>query len=131
MFQSGLRYQIVVLGRMQTIFSTAYFQFEKRFDFLYYVMHMRDGLVCLPSWHHGKWHKLSWKNDGVLLSDFCGNLELCASAIYFSLCVGKKTYGKGLNEVHVWFVGTVEFLKSAQYPGHVLAPCKIIISLEK
>ena len=50
-----------MLGRRQAVFSTAYFQFEKRFDFLFvYVMNTRDDLLCLPSLHLGKWHKLSW-----------------------------------------------------------------------
>ena len=29
--------------------------------------------MYLPSWHHGKQHKLPWKCHGILLSDFCGN----------------------------------------------------------
>ena len=58
---------LVMLGRRQTIFSTIYCRFEKMFDFLLvYVM-------CLPSWHHGKQHKSSWKSRGISLSDFCGN----------------------------------------------------------
>ena len=34
-------------------------------------------LLCLPSSHHGKQCILSWKSDGILLSDFCGNPVLC------------------------------------------------------
>ena len=42
-----------MLGRRQTIFWTSYFQFEKRFDFLFiymYVMYIRATVfcVCLP-----------------------------------------------------------------------------------
>ena len=49
-------------GFRQTIFSTPYFQFEKRIDFLFvYVMNTCDYFLCLPSWHHGKRRKLSWK----------------------------------------------------------------------
>ena len=66
--------QFVMLGGRQTIFLTPYFQFEKRFDFLFaYVMNTCDYFLCLPSWHHGKRRKLSWKSHGILLSDFCGN----------------------------------------------------------
>ena len=44
-----------MLGRRRTIFLTPYVQFEKRFGFLFeYVMNMRDDLLCLPSWHHGR-----------------------------------------------------------------------------
>ena len=51
--------QFVMLGGRQTIFSTPYFQFEKKFDFLFvYVMNTRDYFLGLPSRHHGK---LSWK----------------------------------------------------------------------
>ena len=32
-----------------------------------------NDLLCLPSWHHGKQYKLSWKTHGILLSDFCGD----------------------------------------------------------
>ena len=54
--------QFVMLGGRQTIFLTPYFQFEKRFDFLFvYVMNTCDYCLCLPSWHHGKRRKLSWK----------------------------------------------------------------------
>ena len=36
------RFQIVMLGRWKTIFSTPYFQFEKRCDFLFvYAMNTR------------------------------------------------------------------------------------------
>ena len=63
-----------MLGGRQTIFLTPYFQFEKIFYFLFvYVMNTCDYFLCLPSWHHGKWHKLSWKSHGILLSDLCGN----------------------------------------------------------
>ena len=63
-----------MLGGRQTIFLTPYFQFEKRFDFLFvYVMNTCDYFLCLPSWLHGKRRKLSWKSHGILLSDFCGN----------------------------------------------------------
>ena len=65
-----------MLGGRQTIFLTPYFQFEKRFDFVFvYVMNTCDYFLCLPSWHHGKRSKLSWKSHGILLSDFCGNPE--------------------------------------------------------
>ena len=58
----------------QTICATPYFQFEKRFDFLFvHVMNMRDDLLRLPSWHRGKVRKLSSKSHDILLSDFCGN----------------------------------------------------------
>ena len=30
---------------------TLYFQFEKRFDFLFYVMNTSDDVLCFPSWH--------------------------------------------------------------------------------
>ena len=54
--------QFVMLGGRQTIFVTPYFQFEKRFDFLFvYVMNTGNYFLCLPSWHHGKRRKLSWK----------------------------------------------------------------------
>ena len=54
--------QFVILGGRQTIFSTHYFQFEKRFDFIcVYVMNTCDCFLCLPSWHHGKQRTLSWK----------------------------------------------------------------------
>ena len=44
----------------------------------------RDDVLCLPSWHHGKQQKLSWKNHGILLSDFFGNIAiLFQSAILF------------------------------------------------
>ena len=49
-----LDFQCVMLGGRQTIFLTPYFQFGKKFDFLHYFL-------CLPSWHHGKRLKLSWK----------------------------------------------------------------------
>ena len=72
------RFQIVMTGRRQTILSTLYFQFEKTFHFLFvYVMNTCDGLLCLPSWHHGKQCKLPWKIHGILLSDLCGNPDLC------------------------------------------------------
>ena len=71
--------QFVMLGGRQTIFSTPYFQFEKKFDFLFvYVMNTCVYFLCLPSWHHGKWRKLSWKSHGILLSDFCGNHDYTA-----------------------------------------------------
>ena len=54
--------QFVMLGGRQTIFSTPYFQFEKRFDFLFvYVMNTWDYVLGLHAWHHGKRRKLSWK----------------------------------------------------------------------
>ena len=63
-----------MLCMRQTILSTPYFQFEKRFDFLFvYVMNMHDHFLCLPSWHHGKRRKLIWKSHGILLADFRGN----------------------------------------------------------
>ena len=41
-----------MLGGRQTIFLTPYFQFEKRFDFLFvYVMNTCDYFLCLPSGH--------------------------------------------------------------------------------
>ena len=62
-FGLGSRFQIVMLGRRQTIFSAPYSHFEKRFEFLVvYVMNMRDDILCLPSWHHGKQRKLAWKS---------------------------------------------------------------------
>ena len=69
-----------MLGGRQTIFLTPYFpyfQFEKRFDFMFvYVMNTCDYFLCLPSWHHGKGVNCdgkSWKSHGILLSVFCGN----------------------------------------------------------
>ena len=64
-----------MLGGKQSIVSTPYFQFEKRFDFLFeYVMNTRDDLMCWPHWwHHGKQCKLSWKSPAIVLSNFCGN----------------------------------------------------------
>ena len=57
-----LDFQFEMLGGRQTLFLTPYFQFEKRFDFLFvYVMNTCDYFLCLPSWHHGKRRKLSWK----------------------------------------------------------------------
>ena len=54
--------QFVMLGGRQTIFLTPYFQFENKFDLLFvYVMNTCDYFLCLPSWHHGKRRKLSWK----------------------------------------------------------------------
>ena len=66
--------QIVMIFRRQTIFSTPYFQFEIKSDFLFvFVMNVHDDLLCLSPWHHGKQWKLSWRRHGILLSDFCGN----------------------------------------------------------
>ena len=72
-----------MLGMRQTIFSTLHFQLKKRFDFLfvYFTEHYHesptpDDLLCLPSWHHGKQRKLSWKSPGILLSDSCGNRDI-------------------------------------------------------
>ena len=49
--------QFVMLGGRQTLFSTPYFQFENKFDFLFvYVMNTCDYCMCLNSWHHGKRH---------------------------------------------------------------------------
>ena len=56
------KFKIDMVGRMQTIFSTSYFQFDKRFDFLFvYVMNMHNEssvFAFLASW---KPVKLSWK----------------------------------------------------------------------
>ena len=66
----------MLVGR-QTILSTPYFQFEKKFDFRFmYVMHTCDYfLVSLPDiMENGvNCHGKSWKSHGILLSDFCGN----------------------------------------------------------
>ena len=76
--------QFLMLGGRQTIFLTPYFQFEKRFDFLFvYVMNTCVYFLCLPSWHHGKRRKLSWKSHGILLSDFCGNPAPCSTVVHF------------------------------------------------
>ena len=75
-FSLRSKFRIVMLGSRQTIFSTLYLQFEKRFYFIFliyvilYVMNMRDDRLCLPFRHHGKQRKLSWKRRGNLLSDF-------------------------------------------------------------
>ena len=51
-----------MLGRGKTILLTPYFQFERRFDFLFLcVMYTRGELLYLPSQHHGKQCKLSRK----------------------------------------------------------------------
>ena len=75
------RLQIVMLGRRQTIFSTPYFQFEERFDFILYICVGIRAMIfcgCVPGImenivnYHGKYRKLSWKsNVGILFSDFC------------------------------------------------------------
>ena len=61
----------------KSVILTPYFQFEKRFDFLFvYVMNTCDYFLCLPSWHHGNGVNCdgkSWKSHGILLSVFCGN----------------------------------------------------------
>ena len=65
-----------MIGRRKTVFLTPYFQFKKKFDFLFvYVMNMLDDLLCLLSWHLGKQCNLTWKCHGILLSDFCRNPE--------------------------------------------------------
>ena len=46
---------------------------------------MHDDLMCLPSLHYGKQHKLSWKSPGIILSDFCGNPAGSVMAILYSL----------------------------------------------
>ena len=59
-----------MLGGRQTIFLTPYFQFEKRFDFLFvYVMNTCDYfLFCLPGiMENGVYC------HGILLSDFSEN----------------------------------------------------------
>ena len=38
-------------------------------------MNMRDALLCLPYWRHGKQCNLSRKIHAILLSDFCENPE--------------------------------------------------------
>ena len=67
------RFQIVMLSRNHIIFSTPYFQVEKRLNFHFvYVMNTYHTLifyVCLP----GKSCELSWKSRGILFSDFCWN----------------------------------------------------------
>ena len=78
----------MLVGR-QTIFSTPYFQFEKKFDFLFvYVMNTCEYFLCLPSWHHEKWCNLSWKSHekvrkshGTFLAYFCRNPVLIVGAI--------------------------------------------------
>ena len=73
-----------MLGGRQTIFSTSYFQFKKKFDFLFvYVIIFCDYFLCLPSLHRGKWRKLSWKSHGILLSDFFGNPTTHSSTLSF------------------------------------------------
>ena len=72
-----------MLGRRETLFLTPYFQFEKRFDFL--VINTHDDLLCLPSWQHGKQGKMSWKNHGILLCDFCGNPDVMFSGVWDDL----------------------------------------------
>ena len=60
-----------MLGRKQSIFSTPYFQFEERFDFLFaYVTNTCDDLLCLSYRHHGNRRKLSWKNYGKVMEFF-------------------------------------------------------------
>ena len=56
---SRFRIRNVRWEAMQTIFSTPYFQFKKRFYFLFvYVMNTCDYFLCLPSWHHTRYKKL-------------------------------------------------------------------------
>ena len=60
------RFKVIMLGRSQTIFSPPYVQFEKIFDFLVVLMmNTGDDLLCLPSGHHGKQWRLSWKSHGI------------------------------------------------------------------
>ena len=62
------RFQIVMLGRRQTIFSTPYFQFEERFDYIFVYMcwNTCDVLLWLPGNYHGKYRKF-------LMEKSCGN----------------------------------------------------------
>ena len=55
-FNSCSRFQIIILDRPQTIFSSPYFQFKKRFDF-YIILcyeYARRSPICLPVNCHGK-----------------------------------------------------------------------------
>ena len=90
--------QFVMLGGRQTIFLSPYFQYEKRFDFLFvYVMNTCDYFLCLPSWHHGKRRKLSWKSHGILLSDFCGNPVFC-KVVYNYIGINNVSLAWGKNQ---------------------------------
>ena len=63
-----------------------------RFDFLFvYVMNTSDGLLCLPSWHHGNHRKLSSKRHGMLLLDLWGN-PVYGDEIIRSVCLSFATF---------------------------------------
>ena len=41
-------------------------EIEKILENMEFVMNTRHVHRCLPSWHHGKRRKLSWKSHGIL-----------------------------------------------------------------
>ena len=81
------RLKIIMSVRRQTIFSTPYFQFDRRSYFLFvYVMNTCDDLLCLLSWlveGRGKQHKLSWKT-ALLVMEFY--YQISVATLFFLEC---------------------------------------------
>ena len=60
---------------------------------------MHDDLLCLPSWHHGKQRKLSWKRHGKVIE------------FYYQISVG--TIKMMIYRLHLQFVTLRRFFYSA------------------
>ena len=51
------------------------------------MVNMHDDVLCLPSWHHGKRRKLSWKSHGILLSEFCVNMVVAMNFLHMKIYI--------------------------------------------